>query len=350
MIRVAFLIPGDVDSPTGGYRYGREMLARLPGCGIAVEHARLPGSWPAPDAAARRATAALLAGRPEGEILLVDGLAYGAFGPEEIAAARGPIVALVHHPLAYETGLPQERVEALLASEREALGRAVAVVASSPETGRLLVERFGVSPEHLTIAVPGVEEAPPASGSPAGAPRHLVTLGAVSPRKGYDVLIEALARLSDRPWRATIAGSTAFAPDLAALLRARISGAGLAERIAMPGALSEDGIARLFDGADLFVFPSLYEGYGMVVTEALACGLPVLATHGVPAARDFAPPAVRAVPPGDAAALADALGALLDRPGRLDEARCAALDLRTALPRWTDTAAALAGALKRIAP
>ncbi len=350
MKRVAFLIPGDIDSPTGGYRYGREMLARLPAEGVAVEHVRLPGSWPAPDAAARRATAALSAARDPGEPLLIDGLAYGAFGPEEIAAARGPIVALVHHPLAYETGLSPERIDALLASEREALRHAVSVVASSRETGRLLVERFGVSPADLSVAVPGVADAPAASGSPAGSPRHLVALGAVSPRKGYDVLIEALTRLSDRPWRATIAGSTSFAPDLSALLRARIASAGLAERIAMPGALSEDGIARLFDGADLFVFPSRYEGYGMVVTEALARGLPVLATTGVPAALDFPAPAVRCVPPGDPAALADALGSLLDRPGRLDEARRAALSLRSALPRWTDTAAALAEVLKRIAP
>jgi glycosyltransferase involved in cell wall biosynthesis len=349
MTRVAFLIPGDIDSPTGGYRYCREMLARLPASGIDVVHVRLPGTWPAPDTAAREATAALLAERPRGEILLIDGLAYGAFGTREIAAARGPVAALVHHPLAYETGLPKDRAEAFLASEREALRHAVAVVASSRETGRLLVERFGVDAGDLSVAVPGVETAPPAGGSSAGSPRHLVTLGAVSPRKGYDILIEALTRLSDLPWRATIAGSTSFAPDLSARLRARIANADLADRIAMPGALSEQDIARLFDKADLFVFPSRYEGYGMVVTEALARGVPVLTTTGVPAALDFSPPAVRCVQPGDAGALAEALGSLLDRPGRLDEARRAALSLRTGLPRWTDTAATIAAALKRIA-
>ncbi len=348
MIRAAFLIPGDLASPTGGYRYARELLAALPAEGVDVRHVALPGSWPRPTVEDRAATARMLAALPEGMPLLADGLAYGAFSEAEIAAARGPIVALVHHPLGYETGISAEDAATFVASEKAALARAAAVVVSSAETGRLLVEKFAVEEARIGVAVPGVAAAPLAAGSPPGGPLHLVALGAVSPRKAYDVLIDALSGLVGHDWRLTVAGSPAFDPATAADLHARVAARSLGDRITFAGALDDDAVAALLHSADLFVFPSHYEGYGMVLTEALACGLPVVATTGIPAALDHAPPAVRTVAPGDAAALAATLAPLLSDASVRKEAAAAARAAASDLPRWTDTAARVAAVLKRI--
>ncbi len=349
MIRIGFVVPGDLASPTGGYRYDREVLAALPRHGIAPLHVAIPGTWPRPDDEARRATAAMLAALPEGMPLLIDGLAFGAFSTIEIDAARGPIAALVHHPLAHETGIDPQQAAAFAASEKAALARTVAVVASSKATGRRLVQDFGVDEARISIAEPGVDEAAPATGAAPGEPPHLVALGAISPRKGYDVLVAAMARLADRPWRMTVAGSDAFDPGTAAALRRAASEAGLSERLNFTGAVPDDRIDGLLRSGDVFVFPSLYEGYGMVLTEALARGLPCVTTTAVPAAAEFSPPAVRCVPPGDAAALADALRPLLDEAAVREEAKRAALAVRSALPRWNETAACIAAVMTRIA-
>lgn len=349
MIRIGFVVPGDLESPTGGYRYDREVIAALPRHGVSPVHVALPGAWPRPDDDARHGTAAMLAALPEGTPLLVDGLAYGAFSPREIDAARGPIVALVHHPLAHETGIDARQAAAFAESEKAALARAVAVVASSKATGRRLVEEFGVEAARISIAEPGVDEAEAATGSSPGEAPHLVALGAISPRKGYDVLVAAMARLADRPWRMTVAGSDAFDPATAEALRRATAASGLAERLHFPGAVDEAAIDPLLRSADLFVFPSLYEGYGMVLTEALARGLPCVTTTAVPAASEFSPPAVRRVPPGDAEALAAALRPLLEDAAVREEAERAALAVRTALPRWNETAADIAAVITRIA-
>ena len=238
-----------------------------------------------PDADLSQTGHAILS-QPWDDTLLIDGLAYGAF-PEGIAAGlAGRVVALVHHPLGLETGLAPEQARLLLAREAAALRYARAIVTTSPAMKRLLVADFGVDAARIAVAPPGVDPAPRATGGPVGGPLQLLAVGSIVPRKGYDVLVQALAILRDRDWHLTIIGAHDRAPRTTHDLAVQIAAAGLEDRILLAGAVDDTTLAAAYGRADLFVMPSLFEGYGMVLTEALARGLPIVCTTGRRGRRD----------------------------------------------------------------
>ena len=348
MSDIVFAIPGDIDLPTGGYGYDRRLLAEWRETGIAARHLALPGSFPAPIPTDLAETERLLMSLAPETTVLIDGLAYGAF-PESLARAlAGRVVALVHHPLALETGLAPLQAAALAAGETAALAHAGAVVVTSPLTQRILVADFGVAAERITIAVPGVDPAPRARGSGSDGPLALLAVGSLIPRKGYDVLIAALAGLEGRDWRLTIIGAQHLAPATTQAIRQQIAAARLEDRILLAGPRTMSELADAYDAADLFVMPSLFEGYGMVLTEALARGLPILCTTGGAAAETVPDATALKVPPGDVAALNAALAELLDDAGKralMAEAAWAAAD---SLPRWQETAERVARACRKV--
>ncbi|MET7244510.1 glycosyltransferase family 4 protein [Methylobacterium sp. EM32] len=344
-MRLVLAVPGDLSAPTGGYAYARKLLAHLPAQGVAVTHLALPGGFPDPSSDDLARTATLLAQVPEDAVLLVDGLAYGALPPTVIRAARRPVAALVHHPLGYETGLSPQRAASLVAGERAALALASRVVATSRYTVRLLAAEFGVAPERIAVAEPGTPPSPRVAPRP-GPHVRLLAVGTVSPRKGYDVLVRALATLADLDWSLTIAGSLDRAPECCAALRDQIAASPLRDRIALAGAVTPEALDRLYAEADLAVSASLFEGYGMALTEALARGLPLVATRGGAAAETVPAGAGLTVPPGDVPALAAALRGLIADPARRAGAAAASWAAGQRLPDWPDTAAAIAAFLR----
>lgn len=348
MSGIVFAIPGDLGLPTGGYAYDRHLLAQWRQSGVAARHLALPGSFPNPGSGDLAETGRLLLSQPRDTVLLVDGLAFGTF-PESLAAQlAGRIVALVHHPLAYETGTPPARAAALKASETAALRHASAVIVTSPATARLLQAEYDVSAHKITVAEPGVDRAARAAGGQAAAPLALLAIGSLVPRKGYDVLVAALAQVKEKPWALTIIGAPDRAPETARALRAQIAAAGLEDRISLAGAVDDAAVARAYHGADLFVMPSLFEGYGMVLTEALARGLPILCTTGGAAAETAPDSAARKVAPGDAAALAKALADLIDSQAVRKQMSDAAWAAAQTLPRWRDTATIVADICRKV--
>ncbi|MBY0361802.1 MAG: glycosyltransferase family 4 protein [Phreatobacter sp.] len=347
MTRAVFAIPGDLATPTGGYRYDREVLARAGAAGVTLTHLPLPGAYPYPAADDLLRAAGALVSVPSDDVLLIDGLAYGAL-PESICLSiKSPIVALVHHPLALESGIPPETADRFRASERAALAHAQRVIVTSRSTGRILVEDYDVPADRIAVAEPGTDPVPRASGSGAATP-VLLAVGALSARKGYDVLVEALAMLGGENWRMVIAGATERSPDIHAALGEAITRHGLDQRITLAGAVSDGELDRLYDRADLFVMPSRYEGYGMVLGEAMARGLPIVTTTGGAAAETVPEGAAIKVPPGDAGALAAGLSRLIGNPKLRSSFADKAFAAGQSLPGWDDTTRIVAGVLARV--
>ena len=346
--RVVFAVPGSLDTPTGGYAYDRRIMAELRQLGWDVESLDIGNGFPSPDEATRSVARSLLLKIPDGEPIVVDGLALGVL-PDVAAeaASRHPLVGLVHHPLALEWGLSAERADALRRSERAALAAAREVVVTSPATARLVASDYGVSTERITVARPGNDPAPRSRGSRDGVP-HLLSVGAVTPRKGFDVLIAALAALAKLPWRLTIAGDLTRDPNEAARLQACISEHQLSNRIAVPGAVSAERLAALYDEADVFVLASHFEGYGMAYSEALSRGLPVVGTTAG-AIPDTVPcTAGLLVAPGDVTELADALRRVIADDELRRRLSDGAVASAAALPTWQQSAAIFAAALEKL--
>lgn len=338
---VRFVVPGALAQRTGGYLYDARIIAELRGRGLRVDVSELAGAFPVVDRAAEAAAEACLATDP-GALLVVDGLALPAFARFRGALEARGYVALVHHPLALETGLSRGDAVALGQVERALLSVARRVIVTSPPTARD-VEGLGVDAERIGVVLPGTDPAP-VSASSSGRGR-LLCAATITPRKGHDVLVSALAELADLPFHLVCAGSTVRDAACVEALRARIDDAGLASRVELVGEVDDEGLGRLYAATDVFVLASHHEGYGMVLAEALARGLPVVSTTAG-AIPDVVPAdAGVLVPPGSAAALRDALRTVLEGAGAWTRLREGALRARERLPRWDGQGAAFARAI-----
>jgi glycosyltransferase involved in cell wall biosynthesis len=337
--KCAFVIPGDLALATGGYAYDRRVLSGLAAHNVAVTHVPLPGNYPNPSDADIEASAAVLAGLPVDTTLLIDGLAYGAFPASLLARIKQRVVALVHHPLGLETGVPVARAAELIQFETAALARADHVVVTSPLTKRILVADFAVAAARITVAEPGTAPVQRASGS-TGARLHMLAVGSIVPRKGYPVLIEALKGLP-AGWWLTIAGGPRDDDEVARVHEA-VATSGVSPRIEFVGAVDDETLDALYASADLFVMPSLFEGYGMVLAEAMARGLPIVCTTGGAAAETVPDDAALKVPPGDYAALRQALSRAITEPDLRQCLSDASWAAGQKLPRWDDTSRIIA--------
>ena len=347
MAECLFAIPGDINLPTGGYAYDRRVLALIVASGGTIRHLPLPGTFPDPGAADLAETERALAGVDPRNVLLIDGLAYGALSPDLVRRIAAPIVALVHHPLGLESGLTEARRDVLLQNERVALAHARHVIVTSPTTARILSQDFAVAPARITVAEPGVDRAPRARGS-GGKVVRLLVVGSVVPRKGYDVLLAALAALRPLAWDLTIAGSLDRSPETVAALRSQISRLGLDGRVTLAGAVDDAALAGLYHRSDLFVLASHFEGYGMVLAEALARGLPIVTTTGGAAGDTVPDAAAQKVMPGSPRALMWVLGRVIQEPALRAGLADAAWAAAGALPRWETTAATIAGVIRSV--
>jgi glycosyltransferase involved in cell wall biosynthesis len=326
------VLPGGVDdpaAPSGGNRYDRVVLSLLD---RDVHEIAITGSWPSPGPAARSALDESITKIPDKSDVLLDGLvACGVPDLLEAHAGRLRLIVLVHLPLSHETGLSDAAAARLRDLERRTLHLATTVIATSDQAARQLAEMHGL--HRVEVAAPGVDPAPLAEPSPDG--HRLLCVASVTLRKGQDLLVTALQEhLADLPWRCTFVG---------ALVRPVPH---TSPGIHFAGPRTGADLDASYADADLFVLPSRAETYGMVVTEALARGLPVLATEvgGVPEALGLAPDGSRPgalIPPGDPAALAGALRGWLTDPELRRSWHAAALGRRSTLPGWSETAGRL---------
>jgi glycosyltransferase involved in cell wall biosynthesis len=343
---VHVVVPDGIDDParpSGGNTYDQRICDGLTALGWDVRELAVPGPWPRPDAAALSALARLVASVPDDGLVVIDGLIASA-APAVLVPASGRVrlVVLVHMPLA--GAVPAEDTEsAVLAAAR-------AVVTTSSWTREWLLDRHPLHPERVHVAHPGVDQADPAPGTPAGG--RLLCVAAVVPAKGQQDLVAALAGIADLPWRCALVGSLDRAPEFVGQLRRQVVASGVADRISLSGPRVGDALRREYEAADLLVLPSHSETYGMVITEALAAGLPVIATAvgGVPEAlgRTRSGPPGLLVAPGDGHALQDALARWLRDGGLRRRLRRAAQARRATLEGWDATSSRIASVLSAV--
>ena len=346
------VIPGDLEIRTGGYGYDRRIIAGLRDRGWRVDVLGLDSSFPVPTPAARAHATQVLASIPDGSTVLVDGLALGALPVEiERESARLKVVGLVHHPLAEETGIDPALAASLKISESRALAAVRAIVVTSRTTAARL-DYYGVAANRITVVEPGTDPAPLARGAAAaGQPPGvaLLCVATLTPRKGYELLMNALAATPSQNWRLTCAGSLdRDAPTVARVLE-QVRDNGFENRISFVGDLDAAAVAVQYDRADVFVLPTFYEGYGMVVAEALARGLPVVSTATGAILDLVGGDAGIVVQPGDLPAFSDALSRVIADPGLRARLADGARRVRQRLPTWDASAGAMAQALQSAA-
>jgi glycosyltransferase involved in cell wall biosynthesis len=307
---VHFIVPEgirDPARPSGGNTYARRLSDELAALG-----------WTVREHVGARAVEAL----PDGAVVLLDGL-IASPAPDVLVphARRLRQVVLMHMPLGD-------------AGERAVLEAAAAVITTSDWTRR----RLGLP---AVVAEPGVDAAALAPVRAAG--DALLCVAAVIPGKGHDLLLDALATVGDRPWRCTCVGSLGRDAAFAGAVRGRAP-----ERVRFTGPLVGAALDGAYAAADLLVLPSRAETYGMVVTEALARGLPVLATD-VGGVTEALGDGGLLVPAGDPAALGAALRRWLGDAALRERLRLAARERRATLRGWDATAATVAGVLADVA-
>jgi glycosyltransferase involved in cell wall biosynthesis len=235
--------------------------------------------------------------------------------------------------------------------EYAVLSVGVAVVVTSAWTRRRLLELYSLPADLVHVAEPGVEAAELAT--PTGTGGALLCVGAVRFEKGHDVLLSALEMIFELSWDCVCVGSLdrdrVFVEDL----RRRTLEGGLDDRVHFPGPRTGPDLDSSYGAADLIVLASRAETYGMVLTEALAHGLPAVASEvgGVPEALGYGAARIRPgllVPPGDPTALAAALRVWLEDAGLRRRLRQAARERRESLFAWSRTASILAGVLAAV--
>jgi glycosyltransferase involved in cell wall biosynthesis len=342
---VHFVVPDGIDDParpSGGNTYDRHLCRGLASTGWSVHEHPVPGFWSQPDASSFAALDRAVQRIPDDAVALLDGL-IASTAPEVLLpqARRLRLVVLVHMPLGRAADDARTRECAVLSA-------AAAVVTTSDWSRDCLLALYPLPAERVYVAAPGVDPAEPATGTADGG--SLLCVATVTREKGHDVLLDALATMTDLSWQCECVGSVDRDPAFAEGLRRRAVEAGIGDRVRFPGPRCGADLDRTYADADLMVLASRAETYGMVVIEALARAVPVVATDvgGVSEALGHGAEGVRPgllVAPEDPSALAAALRAWLGDAELRKRLRRAACERRESLASWSTTTSAVAGAL-----
>jgi len=349
IVRVHVIVPEGFDDPgqpTGGNIYDRRVCAGLAEADWEVLVATVAAPWPVRDSGALADLARVVSAIPDSEIVLIDGLIASSAAAQLLPhTGRIRMTVLLHMPLA--TAVDTHHDAGAARSERSVLRAAAGVVVTSEWTRRQVLTRYEIPARRVHVARPGTDRVT----APAQPVRgRLICVGVLSRHKGQDLLVEALADLADRDWHCVLAGSLDRDPDFVEQLRTRITRLGYDRRVRLSGVLTGAALSHEYTTADLLVAPSRSETYGMTVSEALAHGVPVIATAvgGLPEAFGSTPDGSgpgQLIPPGDPAALAAALGDWLGDEGHRHRLRAAVRQRQPTLRGWEQTTQEVADAL-----
>jgi glycosyltransferase involved in cell wall biosynthesis len=339
---VHFVVPDGIDDParpSGGNTYDRNLCRGLTAIGWSVHEHAVSGFWSEPDASSFAALDGAMRRIPDEAVVVLDGL-IASTAPEVLVpqSPRLRLVVLVHMPLGLD-------------AERAVLSAADAVITTSDWSRRRLIELYALPADRVHVAQPGVRAAELATGTATG--EALLSVAAVIPDKGQDALLDALATIPDLSWRWVCVGSLDRDPEFVDALRRRVRQQGLADRVSFAGTATGADLDRAYAAADVMVLASRAETYGMVITEALARGLPVIATEvgGVTEALGRGGDEIRPglmVPADDPTALAGALRSWLTDAELRARLGRTARERRESLNGWSTTTSIIAGVLTEL--
>jgi glycosyltransferase involved in cell wall biosynthesis len=350
-VKCYFVVAGDIRQVTGGYRYDARMVEALRRSGRPVEVIELGGTFPGVGRESANALDSALTRCRDGACVILDGLVSGGL-PQVLTrhAGRLRLVALIHHPLADEAGLDAESAARYRETERRALAGVARVIVSSTFTAHRLADAYGVPGSTIDVVEPGVD--PVAGLEPLGGRKHvppsILCVATLVPRKGHAVLLQALSQLLDLDWSCDCVGDVQRDPACTRAVLGEIARHGLGDRVRLRGILAPEALERAYVHARFFVLPSWYEGYGMVVAEALQHGLPVVSTTGGALAQTLPPQAGIAVSPGDASGLAAAMRRLLTDPVLFESLSAGARAAAVSLPSWEMAGMRFVAAVDRV--
>ena len=347
-MRIRFIIPGDINTPSGGYRYDRTILEEWRALNVAFDLVSLSGCYPMPSDADKALAFSVIDECDEADITIVDGLAGGGF-PEllEALSKSTPCLSLLHHPLSLENGISKEDARFLEATERDGLNFTKAVITTSSATSKTVEELFGVDKAAIHTIEPGVARANPIAFRDT-LPLSILSVGSITERKGHDVLIKALALIKEYSWQLTIIGPQHFDPDCFLELTKLCQELGISDRVTFLDSLSEEELSAQYAKADIFALASRYEGYGMAYAEAIVRGIPVIGTTAGAIPDTVPEEAGLLVPADDVDAFSHALASLLSDNSLRQKKHLGALAAEPDFPTWSGSAKKFLEILERL--
>ena len=337
-MKIAFVIPGELDQPTGGYQYDLQIVTCWQRANRNVEIISLPGDYPFPDKKSKQAALDIASGLEGFDCIVVDGLAGGSF-PDLLKklSKLGPVVSLVHHPLCLENGLSEDQQTELKRNEGAGLAFVCGVITTSTATAETVIELFGYDKQSIKTVEPGVKIGNIAEPWNGGAIK-LLCVASLIERKGHKYLIEALSTLVELNWELDCYGSDLYDPVLSKALLSATAQNQLDHRIRFHGSVDQVTLEKAYTKAHIFVLPSLYEGYGMVLSEAIVHGLPIISTNAGAIPTTVPEGCGILVPPTEAAPLADALRRLIEEQEFRQTIRQNAIAAAASFKSWEQSA------------
>lgn len=326
------------DSASGGNRYDDELVAALRTLGLDLHEHVMTGPWPRPEDHDSQGFSDVLA---TGDNWLVDNI-VGSAAPEgiEMAVAQGRrVTLLMHYFPSDDATLSVSDRERLAASEAVAVLASSSIVVTSEWAAAEVASRY--DRDDAVVAQPGVRPADIAPGSARnGSTPMVLWLGRLTVQKDPLTFVDALISLRDLDWTARLVGPNTVNKNLSQEVRDRIGKAGLVDRIDVSGSQTGQALEVIWASTDLLVHSSRSETYGMVVSEALARGIPSVVATGTGAVE--AQEVGGTFRQGEAAALADQLRTWIGDLQLQERWRVDAADRRAHLPAWEATARIIA--------
>jgi glycosyltransferase involved in cell wall biosynthesis len=278
-VNLHFLCPGDINSLTGSHIFTKRFAEGLKKNGHQITIHQLSNDFPFPSDKSLQTVQTILSLIPESDTIIFDNLISSSISALlKECAHRNHLICLFHLPLSIYPGFSVYQREMLAFSESESLGFIHHILAVGPFVEKFLLQQ-GIDKKKIILTFPGVEDCPQKK-IYQPKPYRLLSVANLIRSKGHVTLVKALSALNNINWILDCYGDLDLDRQYLADLQALIRRNNLQNKIFIHGTISGKALSDAYLSADLFIHPSEFETYGIALTEALAHGIPVIASTG----------------------------------------------------------------------